>query len=256
MNKKYRKVIIAGNWKMNLLPSQVHAFAEALRKEMPASANGCSAVLCVPATHLAALSREKSRRLAVGAQNVSEFDKGAHTGEISADMIADLGAKYCIVGHSERRVSNGDTDVLVNAKIRALLERGINPILCVGESLEQRERDLTMEFIAYQVKAALSGLAPEQVKKVIIAYEPIWAIGTGKTATDEQAQEVCFGIRELLRHQYGALISRKVCILYGGSMNAKNCAGLLAQPDIDGGLIGGASLKPEDFGVIVREGSK
>ncbi len=256
MNKKYRKVIIAGNWKMNLLPSQVHAFAEALRKEMPASANGCSVVLCVPATHLAALSREKSRRLAVGAQNVSEFDKGAHTGEISADMIADLGAKYCIVGHSERRASNGDTDVLVNAKIRALLERGINPILCVGESLEQRERDLTMEFIAYQVKAALSGLAPEQVKKVIIAYEPIWAIGTGKTATDEQAQEVCFGIRELLRHQYGALISRKVCILYGGSMNAKNCAGLLAQPDIDGGLIGGASLKSEDFGVIVREGSK
>ena len=256
MNKKYRKVIIAGNWKMNLLPSQVHAFAEALRKEMPASANGCSVVLCVPATHLAALGREKSRRLAVGAQNVSEFDKGAHTGEISADMIADLGAKYCIVGHSERRASNGDTDVLVNAKIRALLERGINPILCVGESLEQRERDLTMEFIAYQVKAALTGLTPEQVKKVIIAYEPIWAIGTGKTATDEQAQEVCFGIRELLRHQYGALISRKVCILYGGSMNAKNCAGLLAQPDIDGGLIGGASLKPEDFGVIVREGSK
>ena len=256
MNKKYRKVIIAGNWKMNLLPSQVHAFAEALRKEMPASANGCAVVLCAPATHLAALAREKSRRLAIGAQNISEFDKGAHTGEISANMIADLGAKYCIVGHSERRTSNGDTDELVNAKILALLERGITPILCVGESLDQRERELTMEFIAYQVKAALCGLTAEQVKKVVIAYEPIWAIGTGRTATDEQAQEVCFGIRELLRRQYGALISRKICILYGGSMNAKNCAGLLAQPDIDGGLIGGASLKPEEFGVIVREGSK
>ena len=256
MNKKYRRVIIAGNWKENMLPSQVHDFCEALRKEMPESANGSNVVLCVPATHLAALAKEKSRRLAVGAQNISEFDKGAHTGEISADMIADLGAKYCIVGHSERRASNGDTDELVNAKIRALLERGINPILCVGESLDQRDRDLTMEFIAYQVKAALYGLTPEQVKKVVIAYEPIWAIGTGRTATNEQAQEVCFGIRELLRRQYGALISRKVCILYGGSMNAKNCAGLLAQPDIDGGLIGGASLKAADFGVIVREGSK
>ena len=256
MNKKYRRVIIAGNWKENMLPSQVHDFCEALRKEMPESANGSSVVLCVPATHLAALAKEKSRRLAVGAQNISEFDKGAHTGEISADMIADLGAKYCIVGHSERRASNGDTDELVNAKIRALLERGINPILCVGESLDQRDRDLTMEFIAYQVKAALYGLTPEQVKKVVIAYEPIWAIGTGRTATNEQAQEVCFGIRELLRRQYGALISRKVCILYGGSMNAKNCAGLLAQPDIDGRLIGGASLKAADFGVIVREGSK
>ena len=256
MNKKYRRVIIAGNWKMNMLPSQVRPFLESLKSQMPESTNGCSVVLCVPATHLAALSREKYRRIGVGAQNISQFDKGAHTGEISADMIADLGARYCIVGHSERRADNGDTDERVNIKIRALLERGINPILCVGESLDQRDRDLTMEFIAYQVKAALYGLTPEQVKKVVIAYEPIWAIGTGRTATNEQAQEVCFGIRELLRHQYGALISRKVCILYGGSMNAKNCAGLLAQPDIDGGLIGGASLKAADFGVIVREGSK
>ena len=256
MNKKYRRVIIAGNWKMNMLPSQVHAFAEELRDAMPERTNGCSVVLCVPATHLAMFSREKYRRIGVGAQNISHFDKGAHTGEISADMIADLGAKYCIVGHSERRADNGDTDELVNAKIHALLEKGITPILCVGESLEQRDRDLTMEHIQYQVKAALYGLTPEQVKKVVIAYEPIWAIGTGRTATDEQAQEVCFAIRELLRRDYGALISRKVCILYGGSMNAKNCAGLLAQPDIDGGLIGGASLKPADFAVIVREGSR
>ena len=256
MNKKYRKVIIAGNWKMNMLPSQVRPFLDELRAEIPTVTHGCSVVLCVPATHLSALSREKSRRIAVGAQNISHFDKGAHTGEVSADMIADLGAKYCIVGHSERRADNGDTDEIVNTKVRILLEKGITPILCVGESLDQRDRNLTLEHISYQVKADLYGLTPEQVKKVVIAYEPIWAIGTGRTATDEQAQEVCFAIRELLRREYGALISRKVCILYGGSMNAKNCAGLLAQPDIDGGLIGGASLKSADFAVIVREGSK
>ena len=256
MNKKYRKVIIAGNWKMNQLPSGVKPFVEELKGRLPAGMNGCSVVLSVPATHLAALAKEKVRRLCIGAQNVSEFEQGAHTGEISTDMIADLGAKYCIVGHSERRACNGDTDELVNTKIHALLKKGITPIVCVGESLSERDRDLTMERISYQVKAALYGLTDEQVKKVVIAYEPIWAIGTGRTATDEQAQEVCFGIRENLRAQYGALVSRKVCILYGGSMNAKNCAGLLAQPDIDGGLIGGASLKVEDFAAIIREGCR
>ena len=256
MNKKYRRVIIAGNWKMNMVPSQVHTFVEQLREVMPERANGCNVVLCVPATHLAALGREKQRRIGIGAQNISQFDKGAHTGEVSADMIADLGAKYCIIGHSERRADNGDTDELVNTKLQILLEHGITPILCVGESLEQRDRGLTMEHISYQIKAALYGLSAEQVKRIVIAYEPIWAIGTGRTATDEQAQEVCFAIRELLRREYGALISRKVCILYGGSMNAKNCAGLLAQPDIDGGLIGGASLKVEDFAAIIREGSR
>ena len=234
MNKKYRKVIIAGNWKMNQLPSGVKPFVEELKTKLPAGMNGCSVVLCVPATHLAALAREKARRIGVGAQNVSEFDKGAHTGEISVDMIADLGAKYCIVGHSERRANNGDTDELVNTKVHALLEKGITPIVCVGESLSERDRDLTMERISYQVKAALYGLTAEQVRKVVIA----------------------FNIRENLRAQYGALVSRKVCILYGGSMNAKNCAGLLAQPDIDGGLIGGASLKVEDFAAIIREGCR
>ena len=241
MNKKYRKVIIAGNWKMNQLPSGVKPFVEELKTKLPAGMNGCSVVLCVPATHLAALAREKARRIGVGAQNVSEFDKGA---------------QYCIVGHSERRANNGDTDELVNTKVHALLEKGITPIVCVGESLSERDRDLTMERISYQVKAALYGLTAEQVKKVVIAYEPVWAIGTGLTATAEQAQEVCFNIRENLRAQYGALVSRKVCILYGGSMNAKNCAGLLAQPDIDGGLIGGASLKVDDFAAIIREGCR
>ena len=256
MNKKYRKVIIAGNWKMNRVPSEVRGFVERLRGAMPTSLKGCSVVLCVPATHIPALGALRSRRIAVGAQNVSQYGPGAHTGEVSGDMLADLGVKYCIVGHSERRADNGETDEMVNAKLRLLLERGITPILCVGESLEQRDRGLTLAHIAYQVKAALAGLTPEQVKKVVLAYEPIWAIGTGRTASDEQAQEVCFAIRELLRGDYGALVSRKVSILYGGSMNAKNCAGLLAQPDIDGGLIGGDSLKEEDFAAIIREGCK
>ena len=254
MNKKYRRTIIAGNWKMNKKPSEVRAFVEELRSAMPASLKGCSVVLCVPATHLAALSGMRSRRIGVGAQNVSHFDKGAHTGEISAEMLADLDTRYCIVGHSERRADNGDTDEAVNAKIHALLKKNITPILCVGESLDQRERDLTMAHITYQVKADLFGLTPAQVKKVVIAYEPIWAIGTGRTATAEQAEEVCFAIRELLRRDYGALISRKVSILYGGSMNAANCAELLAQPNIDGGLIGGASLKVPDFARIVLAG--
>ena len=256
MNKKYRRVIIAGNWKMNGLPSGVKPFMEELRAAMPDNANGCSVVLCMPATHLAALSREKSHRIAAGAQNISHFEKGAHTGEVSADMLCDLGVKYCIVGHSERRADNNETDETVNAKIRLLLDRGITPILCVGETLEQRDRDLTLEHIAYQIKAALYGLSEAEVRRVVIAYEPIWAIGTGRTATDEQAQAVCFAIREQLRACYGALVSRKVCILYGGSMNAANCAGLLAQPDIDGGLIGGASLKAADFAAIIREGSR
>ena len=254
MNKKYRRVIIAGNWKMNKKPSEVKSFVEELRAAMPSSTKGCSVVLCMPATHLTNLAALRSRRISVGAQNVSEFASGAHTGEVSVDMLSDIGVKYCIVGHSERRADNGDTDELVNKKIKALLEQGITPIVCVGESLQQREQDLTMEHIAYQVKAAFHGLSAEQVKQCVIAYEPIWAIGTGRTATDEQAQEVCFAIRELLRHRYGALLSRKVSILYGGSMNAQNCAGLLAQPDIDGGLIGGASLKSADFAKIVWAG--
>ena len=199
MNKKYRKVIIAGNWKMNQLPSGVKPFVEELKTKLPAGMNGCSVVLCVPATHLAALAREKARRIGIGAQNVSEFDKGAHTGEISVDMIADLGAKYCIVGHSERRALFGETDEIVNKKVLAALEAGLNPIICVGESLAQREMGVTMELIALQVKSALAGVAAENIRRCVIAYEPIWAIGTGKTATGEQAAEVCGFIRATIR---------------------------------------------------------
>jgi len=168
------------------------------------------------------------------------------------NMLADLGVKYVIVGHSERRGYYGETDTIVNAKVKVVLEKNVVPIICVGESEDQREKELTMEHIAYQVKAALADVPAEKVRRCVFAYEPIWAIGTGKTATVEQAQEVCEGIRTVVRKMYGARVARSVRILYGGSMNAGNAADLLAQPDIDGGLIGGASLKPADFTKIIE----
>ena len=251
MNRKYRKTVIAGNWKMNQLASGVKPFIEELKEHMPKT-RSCDVVLCTPAVMIPAMVKAgKDCRVAAGGEDVSKFEKGAYTGEISADMLADVGAKYCIVGHSERREYHHESDSLVNEKAKALLAKGIAPIICVGESLEQREKNLTMEYIAYQVCAALSGIDGTQVRRCVIAYEPIWAIGTGKTATAEQAEEVCCEIRAVIRRLYGARSARAVSILYGGSMNAKNAAELLAQPDIDGGLIGGASLKPVDFATIV-----
>ncbi len=254
MNKKYRRVIIAGNWKMHMLPSQTKGFVEELKKLLPQPMRGCTVVLCVPATHLSAMGSQRFRRVAAGAQNVSEFDMGAHTGEISAEMLRDAGVQYCILGHSERRQNNGETDEAIRLKLRRLLSVGITPILCVGESEEQRQLGLTMDHIAYQLRSALAGLSEDQVREVVIAYEPIWAIGTGVTATAAQAQEICFNIRELLRRDYGAIVSRKISILYGGSMNAENCRELLSQADIDGGLVGGASLKAESFAAIIAAG--
>ena len=252
MNTKYRRTIIAGNWKMNMLVSDVKPFIEELKPLMPKT-KSCETVLCVPAVNIPAMIKAgKEAKVITGAQDVSKFDKGAYTGEISASQLDDAGVRYCIVGHSERRQYHGEDDMLINAKAKALLEKGIMPIICVGESLEQREMDLTMEYVAYQVKAALSGIDASQLRRCVIAYEPIWAIGTGKTATAEQAQEVCEGIRAVIRGIYGARPARAVSILYGGSMNAKNAQELLAQPDIDGGLIGGASLKPVDFATIVK----
>ena len=252
MNRKYRKTIIAGNWKMNMTNSSVKPFIEELKENMPKT-RPCDVVLCTPAVMIPAMLKAgKDCKAAAGGQDVSKFEKGAYTGEISASMLADIGAKYCIVGHSERRQYHAETDMDVNVKAKALLAKGISPIICVGESLEQREMDLTMEYVAYQVKAALSGIDATQLRRCVIAYEPIWAIGTGKTATSEQAQEVCEGIRAVIRKIYGARPARAVSILYGGSMNAKNAYELLAQPDIDGGLIGGASLKPADFATIVK----
>ena len=244
--------MIAGNWKMNMLASEIKPFMEQLKENLPKT-RACDVVLCTPAPLLPAMIKAgKDCKVAAGGQDVSKYEKGAYTGEVSAAQLADIGAKYCIVGHSERRQYHGEDDMLINAKVKALLEKGIIPIICVGESLEQREMDLTMEYVAYQVKAALSGVDASQLRRCIIAYEPIWAIGTGKTATAEQAEEVCQGIRAVVRGIYGARPARAVSILYGGSMNAKNAFELLAQPDIDGGLIGGASLKPVDFSEIVK----
>ena len=252
MNRKYRKTVIAGNWKMNMLASEIKPFMEQLKENLP-KVRTCEMVLCTPAVMLPAMIKAgKDCKVAAGGQDVSRYEKGAYTGEVSASQLADIGAKYCIVGHSERRQYHGEDDMLINAKVKALLEKGIMPIICVGESLEQREMNLTMEYVAYQVKAALSGVDASQLRRCIIAYEPIWAIGTGKTATAGQAQEVCQGIRAVIRGIYGARPARSVSILYGGSMNARNAFELLAQPDIDGGLIGGASLKPVDFSEIIK----
>ena len=194
----------------------------------------------------------KDSRVAVGAQNLFYEDHGAYTGEVSAAMLCALGVKYVIVGHSERRAMFGETDAIVNKKVHAALNAGLNPIICVGESLERREAGVTAEWIALQVKSALNGVPAEKLRRCIIAYEPIWAIGTGKTATAEQAGEVCSNIRAAIRGLYGARVARSVTIQYGGSMNPKNAAELLAQPDIDGGLIGGAALKPEQFVDIIN----
>ena len=191
-------------------------------------------------------------RVAVGAENLYFEPSGAYTGEVSADMLKDLGVKYVIIGHSERRQYFGETDITVNKKVHAALEAGLHPIICVGESLEQREMGVTMELIALQVKSALAGVAAEKVRKCVIAYEPIWAIGTGRTATAEQAAEVCTAIRAAIRSLYGARVARSVTIQYGGSMNPKNAAELLAQPDVDGGLIGGAALKSDQFVDIIN----
>ena len=251
MNTKYRKTVIAGNWKMNMTASEVRPFVEELKAVMP-KLKGCETVLCVPAVNIPAMLRwGKDAKIACGAEDVSAFAKGAYTGEIAANMLADLGVKYCIVGHSERREYHKESDMLVNAKARALLDNGISPIICVGESLEQREMELTMAHINYQVRAALHGVDASELRRCVIAYEPIWAIGTGKTATAEQAEEVCREIRSIIREIYGARPARSVSILAGGGTTAKNAAGLLAMPGIDGGLIGGASLKPADFATII-----
>lgn len=251
MNRKYRKVIIAGNWKMNKLPSEARPFIEELRAAMPAD-KVCETVICAPFVIVPAIARAmRDMRISYGAQDVSEHSSGAYTGEVSASMLANIKVKYCIVGHSERRQYHAETDSMVNAKVKALVEEGIIPIICVGESLEQREKGLTRDLVTYQVKAALYGLDAKAIRRCVIAYEPIWAIGTGKTATAEQAEEVCHDIRAVIRELYDARVARAVSILYGGSMNTKNCKELLEQPDIDGGLIGGASLKAEDLAKII-----
>ncbi len=252
MNRRYRKTIIAGNWKMNKLPGECKEFILHL-KEKAAAAKWCDVVLCVPFTHLAsAVKAARGTRIAIGAQNCHFADQGAYTGEVSCAMLADLGVKYVIIGHSERRQYFGETDLDVNKKIKAALDAGLRPIVCLGESLEIRENNAALDYIRMQLKIALKDITAQQLRKVVIAYEPIWAIGTGKVATAEQANEVGSAIRETLRAIYGARAARGVSILYGGSMNEQNAEGLLAMPDVDGGLIGGASLDTEKLAGIIE----
>ena len=251
MNRKYRKTLIAGNWKMNKTPSETKAFMTEFKSILP-KGRWCDMALCVPAVCIpTAVRAMRETRVGIGAENCNANASGAYTGEISTGTLVDAGCKYVIIGHSERRAM-GETDQDVNKKVLAVLEAGLIPIMCCGESLEQREADITNEWITMQIKSGLQGVPEEKIRKVVIAYEPIWAIGTGKTATPEQAEEVCESIRTVIRKLYGSKNARAISILYGGSMNEKNAYELLAQPDIDGGLIGGASLVPEKFVKIIE----
>ena len=245
-----RKKIIAGNWKMNMTPSQAVALVKEL--EPLVKNDAVDVVYCVPAVDIVpVVEAVKGSNVQVGAENMYFEDKGAYTGETSAEMLVDAGVKYVIIGHSERRDYFKEDDELLNKKVKKAFEAGLTPILCCGESLEQRDMGVTMDWIRLQIKTDLKEITADQVKELVIAYEPIWAIGTGKTATTEQAEEVCKGIRECIAEIYDAATADAVRIQYGGSVNAGNASELFAQPDIDGGLVGGASLKA-DFGKIVN----
>lgn len=245
-----RKRIIAGNWKMNMTPSEAIKLVEELK---PLVVNDdVDVVYCVPAIDIVpVVEAVKGTNVQVGAENFYIEDKGAYTGEISAPMLVDAGVKYVIIGHSERREYFKEDDAFLNKKVKKAIASGLTPILCCGETLEQREMGVTMDWIRLQIKSDLAGVAADDVKNLVIAYEPIWAIGTGKTATSDQAEEVCKGIRELIAEVYDTDTAEAVRIQYGGSMNAGNAKELLAKPNIDGGLIGGASLKAE-FGQVVN----
>ena len=246
-----RKIIAAGNWKMNKTASEAVAFVNELKASVAGAKN--EVVVGVPFVCLpGVVAAVKGSNIKVAAQNMHWEESGAFTGEVSGPMLADLGVDYVIIGHSERREYFGETNEMINKKAHAIFKYGMTPIICCGETLTQREQGVTADHVRYQIKVALLGLSAEQVKKTVIAYEPIWAIGTGKTATNEQANEVCAIIRNLVKELYGAEVSEQVTIQYGGSVNAKNAAELFAMSDIDGGLVGGASLKVDDFTVIAN----
>ena len=252
MNKAKRSAVIAGNWKMNMTPAETTDFMKALAPKV-ADVKEAKVVICVPFVDIAAaVEATKGTNIEIGAENVHMEEKGAYTGEISGKMLASCGVGYVIVGHSERRQYFGETDATVNGRAKAGLANGLKVIVCVGETLTEREQGVTFETVARQTKIALLGISAEDMKNIIIAYEPVWAIGTGKTATAEQAEEVCAYIRSVVASLYGAEVAEATTVQYGGSMNAKNAAELLAMENIDGGLIGGASLKPDDFTVIVK----
>ena len=246
-----RKKVIAGNWKMNMLPNEAIKFIEELAPLVKDTQN--EVVLCVPYTDLFyALLNVQETNIKIGAQNMHFEDKGAYTGEISAQMLKSINVEYVIIGHSERRQYFNETDETVNKKIKAAFANGLKPIVCVGETLEQREAGTTIDVITTQTKLALDGLTDEQVANTIIAYEPIWAIGTGKTATSDDAQASIKAIRNKIEEIYGQNVSERVIIQYGGSVKSSNAKELFQMPDIDGGLVGGASLKPDEFAKIVN----
>ena len=245
-----RKKIIAGNWKMNKTPSEAVALVNELK---PLVANeDVDVVFCVPAIDIIpAMQAAEGSNIAIGAENMYFEESGAYTGEISPAMLVDAGVKYVIIGHSERREYFAETDETVNKKVLKAFEHGITPIVCCGETLAQRKQGIYIDWIRMQIKIAFQGVTADQAKTAVIAYEPIWAIGTGETATSDQAQEVCAAIRTCISEIYDGATAEAIRIQYGGSVNGKNAAELFAKPDIDGGLIGGASLKA-DFGNIVN----
>ena len=255
MDKANRKAVIAGNWKMNKTATEAAALIDEL---IPAVKDaGCEVVICTPFTSLCtAVEKTRGTNIHVGAENVHFEKSGAFTGEISAGMLVDLGVEYVITGHSERRQYFAETDETVNKRTLAGLAAGLKVIVCVGENLTQREQGVTEELVRMQTKIALQGVDAEAMKNVIIAYEPVWAIGTGRTATSDQAQEVCAAIRKVLAELYGEAVAKAITIQYGGSMNAGNADELLSKPDVDGGLIGGASLKADAFAAIVAAAGK
>ena len=244
-----RKKIIAGNWKMNMTPSEAVALVETLKPLV--KTEEADVVFCVPAIDIIPVVKAcEGTNIAVGAENMYFEEKGAFTGEISPAMLTDAGVKYVVLGHSERREYFAETSETVNKKMLKAFEHGITPIMCCGETLEQREQGVTMDFIRQQVKVGFLNVTADQAKTAVIAYEPIWAIGTGKTATTEQAEEVCAGIRACIAEIYDDATAAAIRIQYGGSVSASSAPELFAQADIDGGLVGGASLKA-DFGQIV-----
>ena len=255
MNKELRKAVIAGNWKMNKTPAEATALINEM-KPLVADAD-CEVVLCVPFVDLsAALAAAESSNIKIGAENCHWAESGAYTGEVSTGMLKEMGVEYVVIGHSERRTYFGETDQTVNLRTLAALKAGLKPIVCVGETLEQRNLGYTETLLKFQTKMALTNVSAEELKNVIIAYEPVWAIGTGVTATDDQADEGNGFVRAAIAEAYGADVAETVTIQYGGSMNAGNADALVAKYHVDGGLIGGASLKAPDFAAIVKAASK
>ena len=246
-----RKPIIAGNWKMNKTPQEAKELVEALKPLVKDAA--CDVVVCVPAVDIATVKdAAEGSNIKVGAQNVHFMESGAYTGELSAAMLKAAGAEYVIIGHSERRQYFGETDFTVNKRVLAAVKAGLKVIVCVGEKKDERVDGYTDALVAYQTLIALNGLTDEEVKQIVIAYEPVWAIGTGLVATDEQANETIGVIRKTVEGRYGKEVADAVRIQYGGSMKPSNVKGLMAQPEIDGGLIGGASLKADEFALVVN----